>query len=276
MSIIKKIIHVSDIHIRNFQRFEEYTEQLLSFIEKCKKICDGYSSDEIRIVICGDLFQSKNTISPELFSFSSTFIRQLEEIATVYVIAGNHDIAENNLSRKDAITALFETASFNNTYLLDRELDYHSGCIVDNNVTWALYSIYDNFLPPNIIETKIANGDNTIIGLYHGMIVGSKMDNGTVSDSGLSTDEFVDCDFVMCGHIHKFQELKKNGVPIVYSSSLIQQNFGETITQHGFCVWDVETKKYEFIDVETNYGLYDIEINSIDDIDEDKEILLNL
>ena len=30
-----------------------------------------------------------------------------------------------------------------------------------------------------------------------------------------------------------------------------------------------------FIDLETDYGLYDFEIKDIDDIDNDKEILLN-
>lgn len=32
---------------------------------------------------------------------------------------------------------------------------------------------------------------------------------------------------------------------------------------------------YKFIDVDTEYGLYNIEINSIDDIDKDKERLIN-
>ena len=65
--MIKKIIHLADIHIRNNQRYEEYTEQLLKFIDKCKEICEPYEEDEVRIVICGDIFHSKNNISPELF-----------------------------------------------------------------------------------------------------------------------------------------------------------------------------------------------------------------
>ena len=32
---------------------------------------------------------------------------------------------------------------------------------------------------------------------------------------------------------------------------------------------------YKFIDIDNDYGLYDIEINNIDDIDEDKEKLIN-
>jgi hypothetical protein len=32
---------------------------------------------------------------------------------------------------------------------------------------------------------------------------------------------------------------------------------------------------YEFVDIDSDYGLYDIEINAIDDVDEDKERLIN-
>ena len=62
MSNIKQIIHCADIHIRNFVRLEEYSEQLEKFIEKCKELCNGFEKDEVRIVISGDLVHSKNTL----------------------------------------------------------------------------------------------------------------------------------------------------------------------------------------------------------------------
>ena len=108
-------------------------------------------------MICGDLFQSKNNISPILYTFTSAFLRQLEEITRVYVISGNHDLLENNLSKKDAISALFETAAFSNTFLLDKELEYRSGCIIDDNVTWALYSIYDGYVTPHDLTSNKVN-----------------------------------------------------------------------------------------------------------------------
>lgn len=273
--MIKKIIHVSDIHIRNFLRMEEYGEQLTKFIELCKQIAEPYKREEIRIVITGDLIHQKNTISPELFAFTSTFIRQLEEIANVIVIAGNHDLVVNNTSRKDAITSLFETASFDNSFLLDYELDYKSGYVIDDNVTWALYSIYDDFQKPNIEQARAECPSNKVIGLYHGEIVGSTLNNGTVVDYGLNRDAFDGCDCAMIGHIHKRQCIKNGDIDILYPGSLIQQDYGETVTQHGFAVWDVETMEYEFVDLPTDYGIYKFEIKSFDDIDNDKEILVN-
>ena len=272
---IKKIIHCSDIHIKNILRHEEYAEQLTKFIEKCQEISQNYEQDEIRIVIAGDLIDQKNNISPELITFVSTFIRELEKIAKVIVIAGNHDLIVNNLSRKDAISSIFETAAFNNAFLIDMELNYQSGYVIDDNITWCLYSIFDNFNKPNINEAKNDYPNNKIVGLYHGMIIGSMLYNGNIVDNGIQGELFEGCDCVMAGDIHKQQTLKRGDTQIVYPSSLIQQNYGETVTQHGFVVWDMETLTNEFIALENDYSLYKFEINNIEDIENNKEILIN-
>lgn len=272
---IKKIIHCSDIHIKNFLRHDEYAEQLMKFIEKCKEITRNYEKDEIRIVIAGDLIDQKNNITPELITFVSTFIRELEEIAKVIVIAGNHDLIVNNFSRKDAISSIFETANFDNTYLLDMELNYQSDYVIDENITWCLYSIFDEFNKPNIDEAKLNMPDNKLIGLYHGMVIGSKLYNGNIVDSGVQGHLFDGCHCVMAGDIHKHQELTRGDVKIVYPSSLIQQNYGETITQHGFVLWDIETMTNEFIELKSDYGMYKFELDNINDIDENKERLVN-
>ena len=276
MENIKLIIHCVDIHIRLNQRMEEYVSVLEKFIKKCKEVCKNNKKEEIRIVICGDLLHSKNQLSPNLITITSYFLRQLEEIATVIVIAGNHDLIIENKERTDSITAIFDTANFENCKFLDAILDYKSGCAIDNNVVWCLYSIYEDFLRPTTIEEiKESHPDSKFIGLFHGQVVGSTLNNGYVSDSGLDGDAFVGCDCVMAGHLHKRQVLKRGDVEIVYPSSLIQQTYGETVSQHGFAVWNVEDMTYKFVDIESDYGLYDVEIDNIDDIDEDKEKLIN-
>lgn len=273
--MVKLIIHCSDIHIRNMQRHEEYAELLTTFIEKCAKLSEPFEKEEVRIVISGDLIHQKNTITPELITFASLVIRQLQEIAKVIVIAGNHDLIVNNTSRKDAITALFETAAFENAVLLDYELGYESGYVIDDNITWVVYSIYNDYMRPSFDEAIKEYPNNKVIGLYHGMIVGATLDNGSVVDSGIDGDTFKDCHCVMAGDIHKRQELKRGGVPIVYSGSLIQQSFGETVTNHGFVTWDVESMEYKFVDLCSDYGLYKFEIKNFEDIDNDNETLMN-
>ena len=273
--MIKLVIHCSDIHLRCFQRHEEYAEQLTQFIEKCKSLASQYKKEEVRIVIAGDLVHQKNTISNELFVFASTFIRKLEDIARIIIISGKHNLLVNNTSRKDTMTALFETANFQNSIFVDGYLGFDSGTLIDDNVTWALYSIYSGYRKPDIDDAKTSHPSNTIIGLYHGTIVGSTLNNGIVMDNGTDGEIFNGCDIVMAGDIHKRQELKRGNVEIIYPGSLIQQTFGETVTQHGFCVWDLENNTHKFVDLETNYGLYDFQISSVDDIDSNKETLLN-
>jgi DNA repair exonuclease SbcCD nuclease subunit len=79
----------------------------------------------------------------------------------------------------------------------------------------------------------------------------------------------------MAGHIHKRQVLKRGDVKIVYPGSLIQQTFGETVSQHGFAVWNLEDMTYRFEDLDSDYSLYDMEIENFDDLDDDKEKLIN-
>ena len=273
--MIKKVIHLADIHIRPYQRLEEYTNKLITLKEKIKESVGSMNRDEIKIVISGDIVHSKNTISNELITFVSSWIRELEEIASVIAISGNHDLLTDNKSRIDTLTAIFTAAKFDNAIHLDSYFGYDSGIIVEDNVTWVLYSIFSDFKRPNIEQVKKDYPNNIVIGLYHGTVVGATLNNGTVMDNGVSGDLFEGCDFVMAGDIHKRQVIKRGDCEIVYPGSLIQQTFGETITQHGFALWDLENKKYEFIDLPLDYELCDFEIKSPEDIDNDKEILIN-
>ncbi len=68
----------------------------------------------------------------------------------------------------------------------------------------------------------------------------------------------------------------KKVIPINYVGSLIQQNFGENVSNHGFLVWDVATKKFDEYNVENNYPYYSFKINSLNDLEEGKEIITNL
>lgn len=272
---IKKIIACADVHIRNYIRQDEYADLLTNFINQCHEICNGLKKEEVRIVICGDMLHQKNNISPDLITIVSTFIRELENIGIVLVIAGNHDLVENNLSKKDAISSIFDTAQFQNAHLLDAILGYKSGYVIDNNITWSLYSIYDNYAKPDIPSAKKDAENNKIIGLYHGMLIGAQLNNGTIVDNGLEGDVFDGCDIVLAGDIHKRQKIMRHGIEIIYSGSLIQQNYGETVTQHGFTVIDVPTLESKFVDLVSSYGMYKIEIKDIDDIKNNKEIIIN-
>jgi DNA repair exonuclease SbcCD nuclease subunit len=276
--MIQKIIHTADIHIRNLRRMEEYQRQLQRFVDECKAEAEKIGRENLRIVIAGDLVHNKLDISGEGYILASWFLRQLDEVAKTIVIAGNHDMNTNNLSRLDPLSAIFSMCNFKQTIYLDEILEYQSGTYVDDNVVWCLYSIFDNFARPDIDKARMDYGDDyTYVGLFHGVINGAKTDVGYAFNAGYDVSYFDGVDFCLCGHIHKRQCLKNNGVPIVYCSSLIQQDHGENLSKHGYLLWDVETQTYVERDIENeDYGFYTFSINNIEDIDEDKEEILNL
>ena len=90
---------------------------------------------------------------------------------------------------------------------------------------------------------------------------------------------FEGCDCIMAGHIHKRQVIKRGDVEIVYPGSLIQQSFGETVSEHGFAVWEIDENGkfgYKFVDIENDYSLYDMEVESLEALYDNKEKLINM
>ena len=101
--MVKKIIHTADIHIRTFRMHDEYKEAFKTFISDVKELVKDYQREEVRIVIAGDYVHQKITISNELLILGTWFLRELEKIAPVVIIPGNHDLLENNKDRVDSI-----------------------------------------------------------------------------------------------------------------------------------------------------------------------------
>lgn len=250
---------------------EEYKEVFNEFIRQITEYCKEYEYDEVRIVIVGDLVHQKITISNEQLILSTWFLRKLSEVAKVVIIAGNHDLLENNKNRVDSISPMIELLDNPNIfYYKDRV------CYLDENVVWCNYSIFEENERPDIEKGREVYGDDkTYIGLYHAPIIGASTDIGYKFEEGNSLEIFDGCDMVLLGDIHKRQSFDYNGVPIAYPSSLIQQNFGESVTKHGYLIWDVSSKTYEEKDIETNYGFYQFKIKSLEEIDKGEEYLTN-
>lgn len=275
--MVKYIISISDIHVRNFKRMEETGEFLEKIVDYCNDFVKQHSPEEVRIVLAGDLFDQKITVSNESTTYVSWLLRRLNEITTTYVICGNHDYLMNNVTRMCSLTPIFTMSDFKNCKYLDQELGFSSGIYEDDNVAFCLYSTFDDFNRPEIESYRNQNPDKTLIGLIHADINGAITDVGYTTDKGLSPKHFEGLDFVIAGHIHKRQEIKKNGVKIVYCGSLIQQNMGENLTGHGGVIWNVQDKTWEPFDLDRGeYGYYKFVIDDIDDIDNNMEKLLNL
>lgn len=275
--MISTIYHIADLHIPNSEDNRPYMNMLKQALAELLKETKKLDKDEFRIVLAGDIFHNKIRTTNEAKKMFHETLNYLNAIGKTIIIAGNHDMLENNHDRIDSISPTFDIKDvYPNITYADKVLDYKSGYIIDDNVIWVLYSIYDKYTKPNIDGLREKYPYHKIIGLYHGDIVGAVTDVGRMSENGVNTDIFKECDCVMAGHIHRMQEIKKNGVPIVYAGSLFQQNTGENTTGHGFLIWDLNKNKYKLHEVTNKYKIYKFKITSYDDIKEDTEKLLNL
>jgi len=269
--MILKTIHIADLHIRNYKMHDQYREVFNLFIKQLKKLSNEYKYSEMRVVIAGDLFHQKITVSNEQLMLGYTFLRSCAKYCPVVIIAGNHDLLENNKDRLDSISPIVNM-------LNDSNIKYYkeTGCYEDDNVVWCVYSVFDSNIPPDIISGRREFGsDKTYIGLFHAPVIGSKTDTNYEIEHGVNITYFEGCDIVMLGDIHKRNHFDLNGTPIVFPSSMIQQNYGESIDKHGYLLWDIKTKTYEECDLSSSYGLYKFQLNSLEDIENDGEILMN-
>ena len=277
--MIKKIIGIGDIHIPNARGLSDIKDVAQTFFGQARKIVEEAGGPEfVRIVVAGDLFDMKLDITNEGQLAGHEFLKGLDDICPTIVIAGNHDLNLQNLSKVDSITPIFEMADFKQTRYLDMEFGYKSGFVKDDNIVWCLYSTFVGFEKPAFEAVKATNPDKSLkyIGLIHGEINGATTPNNMVSETALDVRLFDGTDFVIAGHIHKQQVIEGNGTKIVYCSSLKQKNFGETVSGHGFVLYDVPTGDFQFVETPNpKTGFYKYSISSLDDVDNNLEILLN-
>lgn len=273
--MIEKIIHMADVHIPNTEDEKPFSAMLDRAIEKIRESCIDIDPQNVRIVIAGDIFDFKNKVSPEANNTFFHLLNELSKIGIVLIIAGNHDMLENNKQKMDALTPVFEIENVfdGKVIYVDRYLNYESGILEDDGVTWVLYSIWTKYKAPDLTD-YLSNG-NKIIGLFHGEIAGAVTDSGKKFESGIDTDTFSGVDAVLCGHVHKMQELMKKGTRFVYSGSLFQKDSGERITGHGFLVWDPTDLTYAPVEVDNDYSIFKFRIDSYDDVKNGLETLIN-
>lgn len=247
---LRTIAHCADIHIRLFKRHEEYREAFNTFYEQLRQtdLTDGV------IVVAGDILHAKTDMSPEMVELASEFLRNLADIAPTFVIAGNHDLNLSNMNRLDSLTPIINNLNHQNLHYFK-----HSDIYQVADVDFAVFSILDDREQWPAVEDCRKNARK--IALYHGPVHGAQTDvKYVITNRHVSVDTFEGYDVVLLGDIHKYQVLQESNPVIVYSSSLIQQNHGESVTGHGWCLWSVEDCTHTFKELPNAYGYYTLEL----------------
>lgn len=289
---IKRIIHVSDIHIRSgdtlSSRYDEYKTQIDKFLGTVAK----FDYDSTIVVVTGDLFHDKSKMGPCGQLLAQQFFRGLSRVATQSVIIrGNHDYRQDAPLEPDLIQPFFDDIPENVSYIDEgglyqfEDVEFGLVTVQETLIKGAGAGIISNlpeFPPPTKNDASIKHN----IALFHGSFGGALLQNGSEVDGrcnyplawieGYDLRLFGD---IHVQQIHNAKEQKisditsrtkqdtytvsKFGLPLPqagpnspwgYAGSLVQQNFGESLWGHGFIEWNLESKQATLHHVPNDFG----------------------
>ena len=277
-SHITNIYHLSDLHIQLYKRHNEYQtvfDKVIEYLkqEKHKQNIPESQNTNISIIalITGDILHSKSDLSPECVQITYNFLKAISNIMPLVIIPGNHDINMNNRERLDALTPIISDLPKSNPiyYFLE------SGVYQVSNLLFYHASIFDYQIIPPInsiqkskLESKLSSKQNqtnqiTNIMLYHGRVNGAILFNGLEitedSNKTVTPSTFSAYDITCLGDIHKHQFLTPN---IAYAGSVIQQNLGEDVDNHGLIKWDIASKRGTHIPIKNEWSYITLYVDS--------------
>jgi DNA repair exonuclease SbcCD ATPase subunit len=266
--MLNYIFHISDIHIRHgdrkYCRYDEYSsvfDRLFSSIRSQIKDLKLTSEDFV-IIVSGDIFHNKNIVGNYGLMLYRKFIEGLVGIGKTIIFHGNHDRNQNEIEQPslvsstlpiDNLTILDQTTSFTiddvgfSYVSIDDTLDFYKTCgRVENLPNFPLLE--------KDLKHKIA--------LFHGTFAHVKLYNGQEVSQEFKPYPFEwigGFDYAILGDIHLRQKgLYDKKTLWGYSGSLVQQNYGEDIINHGYMIWDLKAKKIKDVDVYNDRGYINI------------------
>jgi DNA repair exonuclease SbcCD ATPase subunit len=244
------LVHLSDLHIRNdADKYVRYKQVFETTVASIKETMQG---KEFIIVITGDVFHNKSNISSYGLLLYRVFIAKLCELAKVILFHGNHDKNINDAMQP----SLVYSSSFNidNLMILKKTTSFTIG-----DVGFSYVSIDDTagVALPSLPRFPDVSGKHRVA-LFHGTFVHSKLHNGSVLD-GYPLEWIEDFDYALLGDVHKRQvSIYKKKTMYGYSGSLVQQNYGEDIIDHGYLVWDLDERKATPVNVYDEFGYINV------------------
>jgi DNA repair exonuclease SbcCD ATPase subunit/DNA repair exonuclease SbcCD nuclease subunit len=244
-TIIKNIIHASDIHIRTGDlersRYTEYYQVFQQCIDKVKETSDSV------ILLTGDIFHNKGKIEPAGLCLAHFLLDGLLQHTDVIFICGNHDYRQDDPTIPDMIDSIYNNY-FKNKVDTPHEAYYlnKTGVYTYYNLQFGVVDIRDHLKTYNtsgrvdesIPFPKAEKKEGvTNIALFHGM---------DFHDSWIGREY----DYILLGDNHKCMIDGCKG----YAGSLIQQDFGESFYRHGYLVWNIKDRKVKHVELFNDYG----------------------
>ena len=245
--MIKNIVHLSDIHIRNGDlvqsRFYSYLHAFDCTANEIKS--RDYDVNELLIIITGDIFHVKNSADSTGIYLYNYLMHLLSPLCyKIILIYGNHDFKQHARDEPGILHSLTLHSDIENIMLLD-ETGHH----VVKNVSFSLVAIKDTLVSndtfgshavlPEFTNINKDNTEQTYIALFHGDIYSKERTEWLARSQ---------CHAALLGDIHipdintitniaDYDDYHK--FIYGYPGSLLQQNYGEDLLGHGFIIWNI-------------------------------------
>lgn len=248
---VNRLFCMADIHIKNnVTDHKIYYHVFENLFKELKK--QNVNENDL-IVIAGDIVDNGFGMSPHGILMLKFFYKKLAEFAPIINILGNHEYKLD----VDMVTPILKD---------DFESKHKIYFLLDNKV--YLYGniafVHTRFDSEVTTQCKKYNDNYTTVGLFHGIAINGKCDNGFVARSQFGMDDFVDCKYLVCGDLHTHQYLRKDHTAF-YPGSLIQQKKNEPMI-HGIELVEIEKGKCSFIEIQNDYKKMELEIDDNGDI----------
>jgi|SRR3990167_4266403 len=305
-----KIVHTADIHfgMENYGKIDQKTgihSRLLDFKKALDFCVDFCISEEIDLfVFSGDAYKTANPSPTQQKLLMECFFRLYKNNIPIVIIVGNHD---TSLSfGKASALDVFGNLPIDGFHVISKPesftINTKSGPIQVVGIPWPSrtnITISENYIfksASEIIDTiskkvgliindfaqklnpkipAILCGHLTVSsGIFSGSEKRAVYGNDPVLlPSQLAIEPF---DYVALGHLHRYQNLNKDGYPaVVYSGSIERVDFGERKEDKGFCYIKIPEKNsaiHEFIKTPTR-PFIQIEAKIKEDFDPTEQII---
>lgn len=280
-----RFVHTADIHygMENYGRIDPKTgihTRLLDFDKAFNFAIDFAINNCVDFfIIAGDAYKTTNPSPTQQRLLLRALLRLYEAKIPVILPVGNHD---NPLSFGKANTLeIFGDLPLDGFHVISKPTSFtlqtKNGSIQIVGIPWPTRNTiaiseqhnfksafelteYISKAASSIIKHLAENLDPAIPAVLTGhLTVSSGIFSGSEKRAIYGNDPVFlpsqlaikPFDYVALGHLHRFQDLNKNGhPPVVYSGSIERIDFGERKEDKGFCLVTIESKEkttYEFI-----------------------------
>lgn len=247
-----KTILFSDTHFGIKQNSITWMNSQIDFIYKEFIPCIKYlqQSDNVRVIHCGDVFDSRSSINPFIASNVKQAFTDIAKLCPVYIIAGNHDFYSPN---DDSVSSLdFILSSISNLTIVKNSVEF----LLDDNdniesmlVPWYEFEKIDKlkeFIDAHNPKNVFCHADLTHLSNEHKEL----LKNLTVYS----------------GHIHTPQ--KDNN--LITLGSTFALTFADCNAERGFYILDNQTDELLFVAAKNIIKFYRYYNNEIFNIDIEK------